>query len=228
MSTVPQRYLQIMQSIEQIAHSCGREPQEILLVAVSKSQPVSKILEAYEAGCRDIGESRVQESLHKLPDLPQDLNMHLIGTLQKNKVNHAVGNYSLIHSVENLDLAKKISEASLAHGLISSVLLQANTSGEQSKHGLSPAQWAPFFDELLQLQGIRLEGLMTIAPLTSDENIIRKCFADLRVMREAWQSQMSSPSHFKHLSMGMSSDYALAIQEGATILRIGTAIFRGS
>jgi len=225
MTTVSQRYQQILQSIEKIAHRCGRDPQDILLVAVSKGQPVSKILEAYEAGCRDFGESRVQESLQKLPNLPSGLKMHLIGTLQKNKVNHAVGNYSLIHAVDHPDLAKKISDASLAKGLTSSVLLQANTSGEQSKHGLSPAQWAPFFDELLQLQGIRLEGLMTMAPLTSNKNIIRKCFADLRIMRDAWQSQMSDTSHFKHLSMGMSSDYPIAIQEGATILRIGTAIF---
>lgn len=218
------QFLSIKKTIDEIALRAGRDPQTITLVAVSKGHPQDLIDSAYKDGCREFGESRIQEALKKIAACPHDIQWHFIGTLQMNKVAKTIGRFVMIHSVDSLELAKKISQASLEKGTKTSVLLQLNTSGEKTKHGLKGSEWLSHLDELLALQGISIDGLMTIAPLVDDDEIIRSCFAELRKWRTTYQQQ-SSDQLFHHLSMGMSHDYKIAIEEGATILRIGTAIF---
>ena len=172
----------------------------------------------YESGCRNFAESRVDAALEKIQQLPTDINWHLIGTLQKNKVRKIIGKFKLIHSVDSPELAKKISDCSLEAGLKTSILLQANTSGEASKHGLNADEWLKRYQEVEGLQGVKVEGLMTMAPLVEDEKIVRNCFYALKKLGEKLKTY--------HLSMGMSQDYPLAIAEGATLLRIGSALFK--
>jgi PLP dependent protein len=220
-----ERYLKILECVGQLAVASGRDASEITVLAVSKKQPIEKMMKVYDAGCRDFGESRVQESLDKLPQLPEDARVHLIGTLQKNKVRQSIGHYSLVHSVDSFSLAEKLSAESLCANLATPVLIQVNTSGEETKHGLSEQGWRPLLESLFTLKGIALKGLMTMAPLTSDEKVIRHCFSSLRKIRDEWRRIADDPILLQHLSMGMSSDFPIAIQEGATLLRIGRAIF---
>jgi hypothetical protein len=219
-------YSRVLEDVRLQAEACGRDSGEITLVAVSKSEPISSIKEAYQEGARQFGESRVQEAFQKIPHLPSDCRWHLIGSLQANKVAKALAAFHLIHSVDSLYLAQKIDQAGKRTGATASILIQVNTSGEKSKHGLSPEEWAKHLDRLSELSNLRIEGLMTMAPLTDDQEVVRSCFSTLRSLREHWRPFMREPSSFRHLSMGMSHDYPIAIQEGATILRIGTAIFQ--
>jgi pyridoxal phosphate enzyme (YggS family) len=218
-------YLEVKDKIIQIARQNGRKPSEITLIAVSKGHSQEKISSVYKKGCRDFGESRTQEALEKIPSLPLDVHWHFIGPLQKNKVNKIVGKFTLIHSVDSLELAQKISKSSLEKGLVTPVLLQVNISGESKKHGLNGESWLDNFEVLQSLSGISLEGLMTIAPFVQDEKIIRHCFSGLRKWRDIFAAITGKPYQLSQLSMGMSHDYKIAIEEGATILRIGTAIF---
>lgn len=211
--------------IAAIAKDCRRNPTDIQLVAVSKTFPIDLIQQAYEAGCRDFGENRIQEVLEKMPLLSSDIRWHFIGTLQANKVNKAVGAFHLIHSVDSLELANKISTVSEKKGVITPILLEVNTSGEETKHGLSVEEWRNQVKAVDQLPGLSLEGLMAMAPLTEDKQAIRECFRSLRQLRDDLKDQVRDSVRFHHLSMGMSHDYEIAIQEGATLLRIGTAIF---
>ena len=219
------RYRQIKQHIHDKAVACGRSPDDIALIAVAKTYPIDAIASAYQEGCRDFGENRVQEALKKIPLLPADCRWHLIGTLQSNKITAALPLFQCIHAVDNPLLAEKISRASVTRGCVTSVLLQVNTSGEASKHGLSGEAWEAALAHVNQLPALRIEGLMTLAPYTQNEEVIRLCFRRLYAWREAWRGRMQDPAAFRHLSMGMSHDYEIAIEEGATILRIGSAIF---
>lgn len=218
-------YGEVAQKVREKALSCGRDPQEVTVIAVSKKCSVELIRSVYHEGCREFGESRIQESLGKMSELPNDCIWHFIGSLQSNKVGKAISSFQLIHSVDSIQLARKISQMSQERGIRTSILLQVNTSGEVSKHGLSSEEWEQKIDSLNQLSGIKVEGLMTMAPFTEDHQIIRDCFHKLYVLRENWRSQMKDPTVFQHLSMGMSHDYMIAIEEGATLLRIGSAIF---
>lgn len=221
-----ERFKCLQESILTIANGCGRDPKEVRLIAVSKHQPASAIQRLYRLGCTDFGESRVQEALEKLPLLPSDIQMHLIGTLQRKKVNKAIGKFALIHSVDTPELAEKIAEASAAQQTATSILLQVNVSGESSKHGLSPDCWCSYLERLCSHTGITIRGLMTMAPLTDDRKVIQSCFSTLRLLKEKWQQEYKLSASFCELSMGMSHDYQIAIEEGATMLRIGSAIFQ--
>lgn len=218
-------YAAVAQKVREKALSCGRKPEEVNVIAVSKNISLESIQTAYQEGCREFGESRIQESLGKIVELPNDCIWHFIGTLQSNKVGKVISSFQLIHSVDTLQLARKISQASQDRGIKTSILLQVNTSGEASKHGLSPEGWEQALDAINQLPGIKVEGLMTMAPFTDDQQIIRNCFHKLYILRENWRSRVKDPFIFQHLSMGMSHDYLIAIEEGATLLRIGSAIF---
>lgn len=213
-----EKYRYICKDIEQIALRCGRDPASITVVAVTKGHPWHDIEPLYHEGCRIFGESRIQEAEEKWKESPKEILWHLIGALQKNKVRKAIGHFTLIHSVSSYEIAKKISECSVQAGVMTSILLQANTSGEPTKQGLSPYEWKLIFSDLLQLPGLQVQGWMTMAPLVEDTRIIRQCFADLRRLRDEL-------GHLPHLSMGMSHDYRIAIEEGATLVRIGTALF---
>lgn len=218
-------YLEIENHVKELAIKCGRNPSDIMLLAASKTQSIERIWEVYEAGCKYFGESRIQEALSKRDALPADIIWHFIGTLQSNKVNKVIGLFDLIESVDSPELAKKISEASQKKGIITSVLLEVNTSGEKSKHGLDRAGWIEHFVEVSQLSHILIEGLMTIGPHVEDENLVRKSFIQLRELKDELQNKVRQPELFRHLSMGMTHDYSIAVEEGATILRIGSGIF---
>lgn len=218
-------YRRICEEIHETAIRYGRKPEELTLVAVTKSVDWKTANLLYAQGQRDFGENRVQQALEKHEQSPSDCRWHLIGSLQSNKVSKVIGKFTLIHSVDSPELAHKLSQESCKRDLITPILLQSNTSGEKAKHGLSPEQWKERFKEILNLPGISIEGLMTIAPFIDDESVIRKCFVRLRNLREELSVFADGRQRLLHLSMGMSHDFPFAIAEGATILRIGTALF---
>lgn len=223
--SLSEKYLHILQHVKETALAAQRQLEDIIVVAVSKNHSVNEILSVYQAGCQNFGENRLQEALPKMEALPKQIHWHFIGTLQKNKVNKVVGQFALIHSVDSLDLAKKIAEVSVIKGVETSILLQVNTSGEQSKHGFTSASFLEALEELASLPNIHLEGLMTMAPLEASEEEIHIYFRRLRELRDQAKRLLGDSHTFKHLSMGMSHDYTIAIEEGATLIRIGTAIF---
>lgn len=220
------RYQKIEEEISDYAALRGI-PYPITLVAVSKGQSVEAIREVMIGGGYDFGESRVQEALEKQSLLPPSIHWHMIGPLQTNKLPKLIGKFVLIHSVSSLELLQGIDERSRRAGLVTNVLLQSNTSGETTKLGLSPDQWEAAWPSIKSLQSIKIEGLMTIAPMTEDHEVIRKAFADLRKLQESLQKRAYPHTPLYHLSMGMSHDWRIALEEGATMLRIGHQIFEG-
>jgi pyridoxal phosphate enzyme (YggS family) len=216
-------YQKTLRDVHRIALENGRNPEDIAVIAVTKGYSHRAVLSAYSEGCRDFGESRMQEVLEKKVLTPKDIQWHLIGTLQSNKAKKAIGQFVLIHSVDNPKLAQKLSQCSQEAGVTTRILLQVNTSGEISKHGLNINQWRECFSEVVQFPFLKIEGLMTMAPLTDDLEQVRGCFAKLRHFRDELRAKMGLA--LPHLSMGMSHDYPIAIAEGATLLRIGTAMF---
>jgi pyridoxal phosphate enzyme (YggS family) len=218
-------YRTLLQEIETLALACGRDPKEITLVAVTKTHSAKKMHDVYAAGCHHFAESRMQEAMEKIPKFHANMEWHFIGSLQSNKINKALDYFQMIHSVDDMELLRKLSQVNQKRGKAARLLLQVNTSGEASKQGRSPQEWREWIEEADQLPFIQLEGLMTIAPLTEDKEVIRNCFAQLRQLRDEFKLKVKDPALFKHLSMGMSHDYPIAIEEGATLLRIGSAIF---
>lgn len=214
---IQENYAKVLENISKITK------EEIILVAVTKGRPIEDVLSLYHLGCRNFGENRLPDAFSKIENTPKDINWHFIGSLQKNKVKKAIGHFALIHGVDSYELASKISECSLELDTISPILLQVNTSGEATKHGFSEELLLENFDKLKSLPGLKIEGLMTMAPLSEDEKIIRKCFSGLRELQEKLNNKSNI---LKTLSMGMSHDYEIALQEGSTMLRIGSALFQ--
>ncbi len=223
--SITKNYHQVLRDVNEKAHACGRYPQEITVIAVSKNFSINEIQSVYQEGGRQFGESYIQEATEKISCLPADCQWHFIGTLQSNKVGRALSSFQLIHSVDTPLLAQKISHMAQFKGITASILLQVNISEEKSKHGLSPQDWQYSLDTINQLANLKIEGLMTMAPYTQDHRCVRLCFRKLCQLRDNWRKYMKDPIVFKHLSMGMSNDYLIAIEEGATLLRIGSAIF---
>lgn len=217
------RYKNILEEVHATAEACGRDPKSIHIVVVTKGHEWQEIVPLYEWGVRDFGENRVQEWEEKKALSPADVRWHFIGRLQKNKVNKVIGHVHCIHSVDSLELAQKISSVSLERKLLTRILLQVNTSGEEAKQGNSMDEWYACLSEALKLPGVQIEGLMTMAPLTQDDSLVRSCFSALREFRDKLEREVPNCS-LPQLSMGMSHDYKLAIEEGATLLRIGSAI----
>ncbi|MCH9625914.1 MAG: Pyridoxal phosphate homeostasis protein [Chlamydiales bacterium] len=215
--------LQIVRAqIEQAAHLVERDSKQVTLVVVSKRRSIKEIQELYDLGVRDFGENRVFEALEKMESLPKDIRWHFMGKLQRKKVSHVLGRFALIHSVDTLELAQKIDQVGSQKNIYTRVLLEANTSGELSKGGYSPTDWEGCFAEILAMKNLKVEGLMTMAPYTEDEGVIRYCFSELRNLLKRLQQQGGD---LNTLSMGMTNDFALAIQEGATLIRVGRALF---
>ncbi|AVX20985.1 hypothetical protein SAMN02745885_00492 [Carboxydocella sporoproducens DSM 16521] len=207
----------VREEIRTAALRAGRRPEEITLVAVSKTVPPEGIQAALAAGVTDLGENRVQELLAKQPELPPGLRWHLIGTLQTNKVKYIIDRIHLLHSLDRWELAREISKRASARGLVLKALIQVNVSGEETKHGLAPGDVPVFYREVQELPGLQIEGLMTMAPFVADAEQARPYFRQLR--------ELARELGLKHLSMGMSNDYQVAIEEGATLVRIGSDIF---
>lgn len=224
---IAQNYQVVKESIAEAAYKCGRNPADIEVVAVTKGHPLKDIQPVYQLGCRNFGESWMQEALPKIANAPEDIHWHFIGNLQKNKVRKALPSFSLIHSIDSFELAFKVSEVSLEEGIVAKVLLEVNTSGEETKHGFALDSVRMNLEKLVSLQGIDVQGFMTMAPYVQDEYKIRSCFSKLWHLRDEIIMLSEGTISLPHLSMGMSNDYQWAIQEGATILRIGTAIFGG-
>jgi len=215
----------VREQIAITAQKSGRSPEEIQLVAVTKTVGVEAIQEAISYGVEVIGENRVQEALAKYPHVKGAVSWHLVGHLQRNKVKKALDIFELIHSLDSLRLAEEISDRSQALSRQTNVLVQVNTSGEESKFGLTPDQTIPFLESLAPLQGIRVLGLMTMGVFSPDPEEVRPCFAKLREIFEKAKALQVPNVEMRFLSMGMTNDFSVAIQEGANMVRIGTAIF---
>ncbi len=204
----------------------GRSSDDVELVAVSKRMPLEALRVAFEAGQRVFGESRVQEVLAKQPEMPGGqggARWHFIGHLQKNKIRRVLAGIDLFHGLDSLELAESMDRIADDEGLFPRVLIEVNVAGEASKHGFSPDGLLRDLDALLGLKRLQVEGLMTLAPYAEEAEASRPFFQRLRDLRDAVATRAGLP--FSTLSMGMSGDYVVAIQEGATIVRVGTAIF---
>ena len=207
------------------AERAGRNLDEIRLIAISKYASQAAVLAAYGAGQREFGESRIQSALPRIDALPADVVWHLVGHLQANKVNKAIGRFDLIHSVDSLELARRLSEKSIERDLRTAILLQVNCSGEESKTGLAPGEVAAFADAARGLQGVVLRGLMTMGPLDGGEAGARSSFRRLADLFGELRALDRPELPLDTLSMGMSSDFEVAVEEGATLLRVGGALF---
>ena len=222
----PAENLEIVRSrIASAATRAGRDPADVELVAISKTHPAGLVREVAEAGQELFGESRVQEALVKIPELPGRLRWHFIGHLQANKVRKALPLFELIHGVDTMEIARDIDRIAAELGLHPRVLLEVNVSGEGSKHGFTPEALERGLEELLALPRLQVEGFMTMAPLAPEAEASRPFFAALRTLRDRLAAQAGIP--FPTLSMGMSGDYEVAVEEGATLVRVGSAIFGG-
>ncbi len=220
---IADRLTEILDRITSAAQRAGRNPDEIQLVAVSKTHPPDAVQQAFEAGQRIFGESRVQELLAKAPVLSSAIRWHFIGHLQSNKIRKLLPLCELIHGVDNADLARDIDRIAAELGLFPRVLLEVNVSGEGTKFGFKPDELRQQIEELLALPRVQVEGLMAIpAPVENPEDV-RPAFRLLRELREEISTATGTP--LPVLSMGMSGDYEIAIEEGATLVRVGTAIF---
>jgi PLP dependent protein len=209
--------------IEEICRKIGRNPAEVKLIAVSKTYPLADIKEAWAGGTIDFGENKVQELRDKAEVFSEGVAWHLIGHLQRKNAKYAVKYAEYIHSVDSAKLADEIQKRAESENKTQKILLEANTSGEESKFGLPKVEDVIALSEYVSgLANIKPVGLMTMAPYTDDESIIRRCFGKLREMKEKVNSKGLG---LTELSMGMTNDYKIAIEEGATMLRIGTAIF---
>ncbi len=210
----------------EIAHAAqvaGRNMTDIELVAVTKTHPAEIVREAIDAGQTLFGESKVQEARVKIPLLPSNLRWHFIGHLQKNKIRHALPFFEMIHSVDSVDLAQAINRIAQEDGLHPRILLEVNVAGEGSKFGFKAATLQAELESLLMLSRLSIEGLMCIPPVAGEAEASRKYFVELRELRDALEKQFQMK--LPQLSMGMTNDYSVAVEEGATLVRVGTAIF---
>ncbi len=223
MGTIAENLERVREQIAQAAAKVGRKADDIELVAITKTHPAEKIREAVEAGHTLFGESRVQEARAKIPELPSNLRWHFVGHLQKNKIRHALPLFEMIHSVDSLALAEDINRIAEEEGMHPRVLLEVNVAGEGSKFGFHPEKLRNEMEPLLALPRLSIEGLMTIPPIAEEAEASRKYFIDLRELRDALEENFDLK--LQQLSMGMTNDFAIAVEEGATLVRVGTAIF---
>jgi len=221
--TIASNLAAVRANIEAAAKKSGRDPKDIKLVAATKDVPVSMIAEAIKAGLTDIGENRVQEAKGKFAELKHlPVAWHMLGHLQTNKVKDALEMFSVIQSVDSIHLAQEISKRA---GRSIQVLVEVNTSGEASKFGVSPESAVELARNVSELPNLKLAGLMTVGPLTRDEKRIRGAFGQLRRLYNEIKGLNLTAVELKYLSMGMSDDYGMAIEEGSNLVRIGRAIF---
>ncbi len=212
--------------IDAAARRAGREPAEVTLVAVSKTFSADHVRAAWEAGHRDFGENKVQEALQKI-GLTSDMEIrwHLIGHLQSNKVKKSAPAFACIHSIDSVDLLQRLDQAAAEHGSTPEVLVQVDLAGETTKFGASVEEARRIVDAASAAKAVRLIGLMLLPPWNEDQEQTRPWFVRLRELRDRWVAEGAPADSLRHLSMGMSHDFEAAIEEGATIVRVGTAIF---
>ena len=245
MKNIAHNLKRVHERMAEAALRAGRDPAEVTLVAVTKTRPADEVVAAYQAGVRDVGENRVEEATPKIPAVraalpgPQPA-WHMVGHVQSRKASDVVAHFDYVHSVDRLKIARRLAGFAHEAGRVMPVLLECNVSGEEAKYGFDLQGWerdearqAAFFaalEEILALPGLSIQGLMTMAPLVTDPETVRPVFASLRALldalRERFPSQELAPGHeWRHLSMGMTDDFEVAIEEGATMVRVGRAIF---
>ena len=218
-----------LQSVEErVQAACrraGRAREEVCLIAVSKTKPVPMLEEIYGEGVRDFGENKVQEIMHKKPELPDDIRWHMIGHLQTNKVRQVIDKACMIHSVDSLKLAREIEKEAAKHDLVMPVLIEVNVAEEESKFGTTAEEVAGLVREIAELPHVSVRGLMTIAPFVEDPEENRSVFRRLKELSVDIAAKNINNVSMCELSMGMTGDFEVAIEEGATCIRVGTAIF---
>ena len=213
----------VRSEIAEVARKAGRARNEIELVAISKTHEAEKVRVAFDAGQPLFGESRVQEARAKIPQLPAAVRWHFVGRLQRNKIRHALPLFELFHSVDSVDLARDMNRIAEEEGLHPRVLLEVTVAGEGTKIGFPPDLLRTEMETILELPRLQIEGLMTIPPLASEAEASRRHFVALRALRDQFEADFRIK--LPQLSMGMSGDFTVAIEEGATLVRVGTAIF---
>lgn len=224
-SGVAARLAEVRDRIATSARASGRDPSAVRLVVVTKDVPAGRVLEAIDAGATDLGENRAQELLEKMDGLAGAAThrWHFIGTLQRNKAKLIAGRVAVIHSIDSEALGREVAARAVATGGVQDVLLEVNVSGEASKHGVAPERTWELVAALSAVDGIRVRGLMTIAP-PGGGTLAREAFAGLRELRDRLRGELGG-ADLDELSMGMTSDFEIAIEEGATMVRVGSAIF---
>lgn len=217
--------LKIFEKVKISAEKSGRKFEDIIILAASKTQPIEKILQAYEAGIRYFGENKVQEGISKIEALKdiKDIHWHLIGGLQTNKAKYAVKYFEMIHSVDRKELSDELDKRAKKENKIMPVLIEVNVGEEETKYGVKPKDLFNLYEYCLMKEYLDIQGLMCIPPYSENPEDSRKYFIMLRQLKEELENKFNKK--LKHLSMGMSHDFEVAIEEGATIVRIGTAIF---
>lgn len=215
----------VQNNIIDAAQKAGRAPKEVTLIAVSKTKPVEALQEAYDAGMRDFGENKVQEIIEKYDKLPQDIRWHLIGHLQTNKVKYIIDKVYMIHSVDSYKLACEISKHAQKHNVIMPILIEVNVANEETKFGVKPENTEELIKMISQLPAISVKGLMTVAPFTENPEENSTYFSTLKQLLVDINAKNIDNVNMDCLSMGMSGDYMVAINEGSTYVRVGTSIF---
>ncbi len=216
---------QVRANIRRACEAAGRDPEEVTLIAVSKTKPVPDLQEAYRAGSRVFGENKVQEILDKYDRLPKDVQWHMIGHLQRNKVKYIVDKVAMIHSVDSLRLAETIEQEAAKRGVTVPVLIEVNVAEEESKFGVKMNEVAALLEAVSRFPHIKAEGLMTIAPFVENAEENRPVFRQLKKLSVDINRKNINNVNMNVLSMGMTGDYQVAVQEGATMVRVGTGIF---
>ena len=212
-------------TIDEACRQSGRNRSEVTLIAVSKTKPVEMLKEAYETGCRDFGENKVQELVDKYEVLPKDIRWHMIGHLQRNKVKYIVDKVYLIHSVDSLRLAEEISKEAAKKNVDVNILVEVNVAGEETKFGTGCEEAKQLVRDIAQLPHVHIQGLMTIAPYVQNPEENRPVFRQLKKLSVDIAAKNINNVTMSVLSMGMTGDYQVAVQEGATMVRVGTGIF---
>jgi len=223
--SIKDNILYIQDRIAESAKIAGRDPKDILLLAVTKTVPAERIREAYDFGLKAYGENRVQEYMAKVDLLPADVDWHIIGRLQRNKVKYIAGKVSMIHSLCSEGVADEIQRISQNRECVTDCLIEVNVTGEESKDGVSPEALDAFIEYVDKHDRIRVRGLMTIGRFSPDPEDARAAFAELRTIYDRLSSIKTDRFKMDYLSMGMSGDYQVAIEEGSNIVRVGSAIF---
>lgn len=222
---ITNNYDVVMNNIKKACKKAGRASEDVTLIAVSKTKPVTMLQEIYDHGCRDFGENKVQELVDKYEVLPKDIKWHMIGHLQRNKVKYIVDKVYLIHSVDSLRLAEEISKEALKKNVEVNILVEVNVANEETKFGTTSQEAIELVDAISKLPGIHIKGLMTIAPYVEDSEENRQYFAQLKQLSVDIITKNIDNVSMDILSMGMSGDYEVAVEEGATYVRVGTGIF---
>lgn len=217
--------IEVENNILDACERSGRNPEEVTLIAVSKTKPVEMLQEVYNEGIRDFGENYVQELADKIEIMPKDIRWHMIGHLQRNKVKYLVGKVACIHSVDSLRLAEVINERSIKLGVVTEIMAEVNIAGEESKFGFTRDEVFDFAEKVSTMEGVKLVGLMTSAPYVNDPEENRQYFREMKSLSVDINEKNINNINITELSMGMTNDYIVAVEEGATYVRVGTAIF---